>query len=128
VDFPEYTNKLAQSYLGLTMDQLKLVYKYNFNETIHPSDFPDFVKAWTEAFGKAVTLTAEFRIKRASDNSYRWAMMRSVPGVCESLFLPHYLVLCYRYIAYPLPFRSFSYVCHRSRALRIRYLKLFSCG
>lgn len=69
-------------YLGLTVDQLQLVFKYNFNETIHPDDYPDFIKAWTESFGKSVTLTAEFRVKRASDNTYRWCMMRSVPGIC----------------------------------------------
>lgn len=80
VDFPEYTNKQAQCYLGLTLEQFGLVYKYNLNEVVHPDDFPDVQKAWTETFNNAVSLTAEFRLKRASDDTYRWMLMRCVPG------------------------------------------------
>jgi serine/threonine-protein kinase RsbW len=46
---------------------------------IHEEDAPETFRRWNEAIVSGTPFEAELRLRRASDNSYRWFLSRAVP-------------------------------------------------
>jgi PAS domain S-box-containing protein len=51
----------------------------NWTSVIHPDDLDELQIRWAAALGAGATFEMEYRIKRASDGTYRWHEGRSVP-------------------------------------------------
>jgi PAS domain S-box-containing protein len=51
----------------------------DLGSVVHPDDLPDMVQRWDNARATGMTLEAEFRLRRAADQTYRWFLTRSVP-------------------------------------------------
>ena len=46
---------------------------------VHPDDLGDMVRLWDTARAAGTALQAEFRLRRAADDEYRWFLTRAVP-------------------------------------------------
>jgi signal transduction histidine kinase len=46
---------------------------------VHPDDLPNAARVWQKALETGGAYEVEFRIKRASDGSYRWHLVRAFP-------------------------------------------------
>ncbi|CDG83087.1 sensory box protein [Janthinobacterium agaricidamnosum NBRC 102515 = DSM 9628] len=56
----------------------------DWNRIMHPDDFPGALAAWRQAVASGQGYEIEFRLRRASDHSYRWFLARAVPVYDES--------------------------------------------
>lgn len=71
----EYYNEPWFAYTGVTPDQIAS----RFDSIIHPDDAARMWKAWDECLALGKPLEIEYRMRRASDGSYRWFLARSLP-------------------------------------------------
>lgn len=51
----------------------------DLSSVVHPDDLGEMVRLWDEARNRGTTLQAEFRLRRAEDQAYRWFLTRSLP-------------------------------------------------
>jgi PAS domain S-box-containing protein len=72
----EYVNRRWCDYTGM---QAELACEMGWNDLLHPEDRESTWKAWKEAAEQGVVLVVENRIRRSSDGSYRWHLVRAVP-------------------------------------------------
>jgi formate hydrogenlyase transcriptional activator len=70
----DYSNQSLRAYLGLTMEEMRLV-GTNF---IHPDDRERALTAWQEATSQGTTYEVEAR-QRGSNGQYRWFLIRALP-------------------------------------------------
>ena len=69
-------NRRWYEYTGLPVQQGQ----DNLWETvIHPEDLPALLEGWNRSWVSGLPYTWEYRLKRASDQTYRWHLGRSVP-------------------------------------------------
>lgn len=71
----EYYNERWVAYTGRDVDEITDA----FTDIIHPEDAPRMWSAWHEARETGKPLELEYRMRRASDNSYRWFLVRALP-------------------------------------------------
>ena len=72
----DYYNKRWFDYTGMTMEQAK---DWGWKPVLHPDDLQNCIELWTKAFTTACNYEVEYRLKRASDNVYRWHIGRAFP-------------------------------------------------
>ncbi|WPP53208.1 PAS domain-containing sensor histidine kinase [Catalinimonas niigatensis] len=73
---PEYFNKRFFHYTGYSLRELK---QSKWRQVVHPEDLEESLRIWKKARQLEVPCEIEYRLKRASDQSYRWHLVRSVP-------------------------------------------------
>jgi PAS domain S-box-containing protein len=72
----DYYNRRWIEYTGLTLEETQ---GWGWQAIIHPDDFQNAVDRWNEAIRTGEAYEIEYRLRRASDGSYRWHLGRSVP-------------------------------------------------
>jgi len=72
----DYFNKQWYEYTGLDFEQSK---GSGSQIVLHPDDVALTLNAWTEAIEKQKRFEFEYRIKRASDGTYRWHLGKGEP-------------------------------------------------
>jgi PAS domain S-box-containing protein len=50
-----------------------------WTDGVHPDDLPRTLELWQQSLGTGAPYENEVRLKRASDDTYRWHLMRAVP-------------------------------------------------
>jgi PAS domain S-box-containing protein len=76
-----YCNQRWVNYTGLS---LEATLKGDWDKVVHPDDVAISFDAWANAIKTPVFYEAETRIKRASDNTYRWHLVRGFPVTDDS--------------------------------------------
>jgi PAS domain S-box-containing protein len=70
----DYSNQGLLTYLGLTMEEMRLV----GTSLIHPEDQDRVLRTWQEATSQGTAFEVEAR-QRGSNGEYRWFLMRALP-------------------------------------------------
>jgi PAS domain S-box-containing protein len=73
---PEYINRQWFDYTGVVQGPGE---KFGFSAAAHPEDLQDYLDARAKSFETGVPFTKELRLRRASDDSYRWHLARALP-------------------------------------------------
>jgi PAS domain S-box-containing protein len=72
----DYANQVWINFTGMTLQQTQ---GSGWAKAIHPDDVQRVTQAWADALGTGVRVDVDFRLHRASDDSYRWFLSRSKP-------------------------------------------------
>ena len=72
----DYVNERVLTYFGRTFEQ---VIGWGWSELVHPDDLPRCVELWSESVRTGALYEYEFRLRRASDSTYRWHLTRALP-------------------------------------------------
>ncbi len=72
----EYANRLWFEYTGLQLDQAE---RLGWDLLLHPEDRERTYAAWRQADGPDSIFEIEHRLRRASDGTYRWHLVRAAP-------------------------------------------------
>lgn len=70
----EYLNHQWRDYTGRAGAQHE-----DLLVAVHPSDVQGYLERWAEAADRRTPVSAEIRLRRAADGSYRWFLTRAVP-------------------------------------------------
>jgi PAS domain S-box-containing protein len=71
-----FTSRYGLEYLGVSLEQSKNI---GWADFIHPDDLSQLFAKWQSSLETREPLECESRIRRASDGSYRWVLMRGFP-------------------------------------------------
>jgi PAS domain S-box-containing protein len=71
-----FVNREWVEYTGLTAEQMA---ESGWQTTVHPHDVSQVVEKWSAALSSGETLEHETRIRRRTDGTSRWFLMRAVP-------------------------------------------------
>ena len=72
----DYYNQRWFDYSGTTLEEME---RLTWAFFVHPDDLPNAGKVWQHSLDTGCDYEIEFRIKRASDGSYRWHLVRAFP-------------------------------------------------
>lgn len=72
----EYANRRWLEYTGLAVEEAALL---GWDRLLHPEDVERTNSAWNRATESGATFEIEHRLRRSSDGSYRWHLVRAVP-------------------------------------------------
>ncbi|HYG39033.1 MAG TPA: PAS domain-containing sensor histidine kinase [Cytophagales bacterium] len=72
----DYYNQNWINYSGLSSKELKSA---DWSSIVHPEDFPSIRNNWKQSVELVQPLNVTGRLKKGSDQSYRWFLIRSVP-------------------------------------------------
>jgi PAS domain S-box-containing protein len=72
----EYANRRWFEYTGLAVEDAALL---GWDRLLHPDDGQRTWSAWKRATESGTTFEIQHRLKRSSDGSYRWHLVRAVP-------------------------------------------------
>ena len=72
----DYYNRRWFDYSGTTLEEMGTLGWAHF---VHPDDLPHAAKVWQHSIETGGDYEVEFRLKRASDQSYRWHLVRAFP-------------------------------------------------
>lgn len=72
----DYYNQKWFDYTGMTLEQTQ---GWAWKSVLHPDDLQHCVDTWTHSFTLGETYQIECRFKRASDDTYRWHLVRALP-------------------------------------------------
>ena len=72
----DYVNQRVLDYLGTSCSEQ--VTK-GWTNVVHPDDLPRTLKLWQQSLDTGKRYENELRLKRASDDAYRWHLARAVP-------------------------------------------------
>ncbi|MFB2982880.1 PAS domain S-box protein [Microseira sp. BLCC-F43] len=72
-----YVSQQWIDYSGLTLEQTRD--GSHATEFMHPDEIPSTQAQWSAALASETTYQVEMRIRRASDDTYRWFLVRAVP-------------------------------------------------
>jgi PAS domain S-box-containing protein len=76
----EYANRRWFDYTGLDQRGAEFAAAYlGWDRLLHPDDREQTLSAWNRAIASGCAFEIEHRIRRASDGSYRWHLVRAVP-------------------------------------------------
>ncbi len=70
----EYCNPQFLEYVGLSMERIRR--EPVWDVVVHPEDVPRAAAAWTSALETGNHYEVEYRLRHASDGSYRWFLAR----------------------------------------------------
>ncbi len=86
-----YLNPQGAAYTGATHHDLG---DDGFVRLLHPDERTDAVHRWRRALAHRDPFECEYRIRRASDDSYRWHLIRAVPSFDESGHVARWMGTC----------------------------------
>ncbi len=72
----DYYNLRWFDFTGTTFEKAK---NWGWKAVLHPDDLKQAVDRWTHAFTTGTPYEVELRLKRASDNVFRWHISRALP-------------------------------------------------
>jgi PAS domain S-box-containing protein len=72
----EYYNRRWVDYTGIATEKID---NSVWPKVLHPEDYSDIQKGWTEAIANRTTFQAEWRM-RDKDGNYRWHLVRTIPS------------------------------------------------
>ncbi len=72
----DYFNQRWFSYTGATLEQTQ---GWGWGSVLHPDDLQTIIRLWGHSVASGEPLEAEYRLRRASDVTYRWHLNRAVP-------------------------------------------------
>ncbi len=72
-----YVNQKYIEYAGFTFDEL--CGQTEWRKSLHPDDLARCLTDWGTATENGVPYETEFRLRRASDNTWRWHLVRALP-------------------------------------------------
>lgn len=72
----DYANKRWCDYTGLSIEATR---DAGWHEVLHPEDRQRCVQAWHEALARGEEFEIEYRLRRASDQAFRWFLGRGLP-------------------------------------------------
>lgn len=72
----EYVNQRVLDYFGCSAEA---VLGIKWQQGIHPDDLPTALSGWRKSLTEGTPHEVEFRCLRASDQTYRWHLIRAVP-------------------------------------------------
>ncbi len=72
----DYCNQRWVSYTGNSLEQL---IDRGWQQPVHPDDLSNCLERWKRTIATECDYELEYRIKRASDNAYRWHLVRAFP-------------------------------------------------
>jgi PAS domain S-box-containing protein len=72
----DYWNQHWYSYTGLNFEQTK---GWGWELVLHKDDLQNCTNVWTKSIETGESYEIEYRLKRASDNTYRWHLGRAEP-------------------------------------------------
>jgi PAS domain S-box-containing protein len=72
----DYVNQRALDYFDTTFSELV---EAGWTEVVHPEDLGRMLERWQDALATGQPYENELRLRRASDDSYRWHLTRAVP-------------------------------------------------
>ncbi|MDQ3907029.1 MAG: ATP-binding protein, partial [Acidobacteriota bacterium] len=72
----DYFNQRWYDYTGLTREAEGALLAH---AVVHPDDIKTVLEGWQRAFENGESFDAELRLRRGSDDSYRWHLARAVP-------------------------------------------------
>jgi PAS domain S-box-containing protein len=72
----QYANQRWTEYTGLAVAEAE---RLGWNQCLHPDDRYRTLEAWESAIASGSVFEIEHRLRRASDGSYRWHLVRAVP-------------------------------------------------
>jgi len=72
----EYANRRWVEYTGLAAEETE---RLGWSQCLHPDDLERTLQAWKAAAASGSVFEIEHRLRRASDGSYRWHLVRAVP-------------------------------------------------
>ncbi|MGI0487239.1 PAS domain S-box protein [Pantanalinema rosaneae CENA516] len=72
----DYVNQRLCDYIGLTVEQ---IIGNGWFSAVHPDDQPTIQTRWLHALHQGSFYRDEYRVKRASDHSYRWHLVLGLP-------------------------------------------------
>jgi PAS domain S-box-containing protein len=73
----DYCNRHWLEYTGLTFEQSLAL---GWTAAVHPDDLPQVLAGWKQSLETGEPREAEYRFRRAADDSYRWHLGRAVPA------------------------------------------------
>jgi PAS domain S-box-containing protein len=71
-----YSNRRYAEYTGNTGDNQNA----DWTSAVHPEDLPDVLRRWNIALSTGREFNVEARLRRATDHSDRWHLIRAVPS------------------------------------------------
>jgi PAS domain S-box-containing protein len=72
----DYYNQRWQEYTGMNLEQSKA---WGWGPALHPDDLKTTIDRWTQSLTLYNPFEVEVRLKRSSDNTYRWHISRALP-------------------------------------------------
>ncbi|MEA2174867.1 MAG: hypothetical protein QOD00_2459 [Blastocatellia bacterium] len=72
----DYVNQRVLDYFDRTEEQ---ILGWGWQEMVHPDDLQNCNERWTRSLKTGEIYSIEFRLRRASDESYRWHLGRALP-------------------------------------------------
>jgi two-component system cell cycle sensor histidine kinase/response regulator CckA len=87
----EYANQQWFDYTGLS---LRDAANLGWDQLLHPEDRARTWRAWEESGRSGSVFEIEHRLRRASDRSYRWHLVRAVPVHASSGEVTHWFGTC----------------------------------
>ena len=87
----EYVNRHGVEYMGLNVGGAP---GRRWQELVHPEDLSRRTSAWAVAVGAGQPHEVEYRLRRASDQAYRWHVERAVPHCDETGSVVKWLGVC----------------------------------
>jgi PAS domain S-box-containing protein len=86
-----YANRRWLEYTGIPLDCAK---RLGWDQILHADDAEHTCRAWREAAATGSVFEIEHRLRRASDQSYRWHLVRAVPIPHAENGDPHWFGTC----------------------------------
>jgi PAS domain S-box-containing protein len=72
----DYVNRRVLDYFGRTMEEML---GWGWQNAVHPEDVQPSLARWRSSLQTGEPYRIEFRLKRASDDSYRWHLGQAMP-------------------------------------------------
>ena len=72
----DYYNQRWFDYTGMTLEQTQ---GWGWQPALHPEDLEQALRRWSTSVQTGNVYEIEYRLRRASDGSYRWHLARAVP-------------------------------------------------
>ncbi len=72
----DYVNQRVLDYFACTSEE---ILRWGWHQMLHPEDQPKCLEYWSESLETGKPYEIEFRIKRGTDGTYRWHLVRALP-------------------------------------------------
>jgi PAS domain S-box-containing protein len=89
----EYANRRWFEYTGLVREEAEAAH-LGWDSLLHPEDRERTWREWRQARKSGSAFEIEHRVRRASDGSYRWHLVRAVPLLTGAGEISHWLGTC----------------------------------
>lgn len=111
---PDCFNRFWSEYSGLSREQSAGT---GWQSAVHPEDLPVYLQNWIEAIRNLSPFESQFRLKRASDATYRWHASQAMPLRSPDGRFIRWLAICLDVHNYKLAAEEVQRIRERARVL-----------